>query len=218
MKLADLARVVAVVAACAAAAASASSSQNKQGDPSQYPGNTPPQPTQMDPMAALGLWKSTFGAVKIEPDNQNGGIQQGNVQGVWSYDRQGKQVLGVFYGSLRGNVLQFHWQEPPPAPNAAPIGGDGYIVFDPSGRQYSGRWWSDHHDRAGDWNGWRQGMAQNQPPPYQGYPQGQGGGYPPPQGQGGYPPPQGGEPNGYPPPQGQQQPAPPAQPGQPTYY
>ena len=93
-----------------------------------------------------------------------------------------------------------------------------HIVFDPSGRQYSGRWWSDHHDRAGDWNGWRQGMAQNQPPPYQGYPQGQGGGYPPPQGQGGYPPPQGGEPNGYPPPQGQQQPAPPAQPGQPTYY
>jgi hypothetical protein len=184
MKLADLARALAVAAAVVAAAASATSTQNNAAQQSGYPGNDPPQPSQMDPSRAIGLWKSTFGAVKIEADAQNGGMQTGNVQGAWVYDRRGEQVVGVFYGSLRGNVLQFHWQEP----GNPPLVGEGFLVFDPSGRQYSGRWWSESHDRTGDWNGWRQGMEPNQQqqqPQWQGQQQQQG--YPQQQGQQGYP-------------------------------
>jgi hypothetical protein len=33
-------------------------------------------------------------------------------------------------------------------------------VFDPQGRQYNGRWWSDRKDRVGDWNGWRKPQSQ----------------------------------------------------------
>ena len=107
----------------------------------------------MDPGQALGLWRSTFGAVKIEADSSKGGLQTGAVQGVWVYQRQGQEVVGYFAGNLRGNVLQFRWQEP----NNPPLTGEGYLVFDAGGRQYSGRWWSDRRDRVGDWNGWRQG-------------------------------------------------------------
>ena len=71
------------------------------------------------------------------------------------YQRQGQEVVGYFSGNLRGNVLQFRWQEP----NNPPLTGEGYLVFDPQGRQYSGRWWSDKRDRVGDWNGWRQAVA-----------------------------------------------------------
>jgi hypothetical protein len=184
----------------------------------------------MEPSRALGLWRSTFGAVKIEADNSKGGLQMGAVQGVWVYQRQGQEVVGYFSGNLRGNVLQFRWQEP----NNPPLTGEGWLRFDPNGNQYSGRWWSDHKDRVGDWNGSRQQSAQGgygqdpngyanpgegqQPYPPQGgqYPP-QGGQYPP---QGGQYPPQGGQypPQGgqYPPqggqypPQGQQpQPYPP---------
>jgi hypothetical protein len=109
----------------------------------------------MDPGQALGLWRSTFGAVKIEADNSKGGLQVGAVQGVWVYQRQGQEVIGYFAGNLRGNVLQFRWQEP----NNPPLTGEGYLVFDVGGRQYSGRWWSDRRDRVGDWNGWRQSSA-----------------------------------------------------------
>lgn len=105
----------------------------------------------MEPAAALGLWRSTFGAVKIEADNSKGGLQTGAVQGVWVYQRQGQEVVGYFSGNLRGNVLQFRWQEPA----NPPLTGEGYLVFDTQGRQYSGRWWSDRRDRVGDWNGWR---------------------------------------------------------------
>jgi hypothetical protein len=118
--------------------------------------NQPPPPQQMDATAALGLWRSTFGAVKIEADNSKGGLQSGAVQGVWVYQRQGQEVVGYFAGSLRGNVLDFRWQEP----NNPPLTGAGFLVFDPQGRQYSGRWWSDRRDRVGDWNGWRQAPAQ----------------------------------------------------------
>jgi hypothetical protein len=124
----------------------------------------------MEPAAALGLWRSTFGAVKIEADNSKGGLQTGAVQGVWIYQRQGQEVIGYFSGNLRGNVLQFRWQEP----NNPPLTGEGYLVFDTQGRQYSGRWWSDRRDRVGDWNGWRNGTQRAGDPngaaaPYGGY-------------------------------------------------
>jgi hypothetical protein len=106
----------------------------------------------MDASQALGLWRSTFGAVKIEPDNSKGGLDSGSLQGIWVYQRQGQEVVGYFAGSLRGNVLQFRWQEP----SDPPLTGEGFLVFDVQGRQYSGRWWSDRRDRVGDWNGWRQ--------------------------------------------------------------
>lgn len=157
MTLANLARVVAVLAACAAAVGSATSSSNHQNPPpSEAPQaqqmGTPPPPQQMDPGQTLGLWRSTFGAVKIEADSSKGGLQAGALQGVWVYQRQGQEVVGYFAGQLRGNVLQFRWQEP----NTPPLTGEGYLVFDTQGRQYNGRWWSDRRDRVGDWNGWRQ--------------------------------------------------------------
>jgi hypothetical protein len=85
------------------------------------------------------------------------------------YQRQGQDVVGYFAGNLRGNVLQFRWQEP--GEPTHPLTGEGFLVFDPQGRQYSGRWWSDHRDRVGDWNGWRPPTArgsQSAPGPGQG--------------------------------------------------
>lgn len=185
MTLANLARVAAVLAACAAAAGSATSSSNTQNQPVASgpqggPAGGPPPPQQMDPSRALGLWRSTFGAVKIEADHSKGGLPAGSVQGVWVYQRQNQEVIGYFAGNLRGNVLQFRWQEP----NNPPLTGEGYLVFDPQGRQYNGRWWSDRQDRVGDWNGWRQSGA----PEGRAHRDGDhGGAYPP--NQGGYPPP-----------------------------
>jgi hypothetical protein len=161
MTLGNVARIAAVLAACAAALGSATSRSNNQSaqppPPQQEAGaspvGSPPQAQQMDPNMALGLWRSTFGAVKIEPDSSKGGLSSGAVQGVWIYQRQGQEVIGYFAGQLRGNVLQFRWQEP----NTPPLTGEGYLVFDVQGRQYGGRWWSDRRDRVGDWNGWRQG-------------------------------------------------------------
>lgn len=181
MSLGNVARVAVVLGAVVAAAGSATSSsnQNPGGQPSQAAQNQAPPPQQMEPTAALGLWRSTFGAVKIEADNSKGGLQSGAVQGIWVYQRQGQEVVGYFAGNLRGNVLQFRWQEP----NDPPLTGEGYLVFDPQGRQYSGRWWSDRRDRVGDWNGWRQGPAtqsyspQQPPQPYGGQPQPYGGQY-----------------------------------------
>jgi hypothetical protein len=156
MNLGNLARVVTVAAACLAAVGSATSNSNPSAVTPQ-PNNSPPPPQEMDAARALGLWRSTFGAVKIEADNSRGGIQVGAIQGIWMYQRQGQEVIGYFSGNLRGNVLQFRWNEP----NNPPLTGEGYLVFDQQGRQYSGRWWSDKRDRVGDWNGWRQ--ASNQP-------------------------------------------------------
>src|SRR5262249_12511896 len=164
MSVGNLARVVAVLAACLAAAGSATSTSNSsQSQSPATPGpdgqNNPPPPQAMDGARALGLWRSTFGAVKIEADNSQGGLTAGNLHGVWVYQRQGQEVIGYFAGNLRGNVLQFRWQEP----NNPPLTGEGYLVFDVQGRQYAGRWWSDKHDRVGDWSGWRQAT----PPPRQ---------------------------------------------------
>ena len=203
----NLARVLAVLTAVVAAAASATSNQNSNQPPGprEPQGGGPPPAQPMDPSRALGVWRSTFGAVKIEADPSKGGLPAGAVQGVWVYQRQGQEVIGYFAGNLRGNILQFQWQEP----NNPPLIGEGFLVFDPQGRQYSGRWWSERRDRVGDWNGWRQQGSQgpyappapptnDQPDPY-GAPYG---------GQ-----PYGGAGGGFPPP-----PAPPAPPTQPTYY
>lgn len=163
MNLGNIARVVTVAAACLAAIGSASSNSNA---PAMQPqaNMSPPPPQQMEPARALGLWRSTFGAVKIEADNSKGGIAAGAVHGVWVYQRRGQEVIGYFAGTLRGNVLDFRWQEP----NDPPLTGAGYLVFEQSGRQYSGRWWSDKRDRVGDWNGWRQATSQAEPT-YAGY-------------------------------------------------
>jgi hypothetical protein len=212
MTLGNVARVVAVLAACIAAVGSASSSSNQPApQPQGQVGGAPP-PQQMEPGRALGLWRSTFGAVKIEADNSKGGLESGAVQGVWVYQRQGQEVVGYFSGSLRGNVLQFRWQEP----NNPPLTGEGYLVFDLQGRQYSGRWWSDRRDRVGDWNGWRQAAQGGETDGNQGYADPYRG---PDQvnGQGQY----GGQSYGYAPQpprrSGPAQPAPP-QPAPPTYY
>jgi hypothetical protein len=163
MSPSNLARVLSVAAAVIVAAGSASSGSNNNdqnasmmpqyGQPPQGGGAPPPQ--QMEAGRALGLWRSTFGAVKIEADNRNGGIQVGALQGVWVYQRQGQEVIGYFSGNLRGNVLQFRWNEPG-ANGQPPLNGEGWLQFGSDGRQYSGRWWTDRRDRVGDWNGWRQ--------------------------------------------------------------
>ena len=162
MNLGNIARVVTVAAACLAAAGSATSNSNNPPAQPQSANMSPPPPQEMEAARALGLWRSTFGAVKIEADNARGGIGAGAVQGIWVYQRRGQEVIGYFSGTLRGNVLDFRWQEPG-GPDAPPLVGAGYLVFEQSGRQYSGRWWSDKRDRVGDWNGWRQANAPQQP-------------------------------------------------------
>jgi hypothetical protein len=165
---ADLARLALVLAAAVAAAASAGSNQNQAG--AQVSSAPPPQ--AMDPAMAMGLWKSSFGAVKIEYDPQ---APQGGVQGVWLYDRGGTEVIGMFLGTLRGNVLEFTWQEP--GATGGTLDGAGYLVFDPYGQKFSGKWWTTSRDRMGEWTGWRQEAA-GQANPYQ--PAGDDGYQPPP--------------------------------------
>jgi len=162
-----------LVAMCAAAAASAGSSNKPPPDP-QYGAAPPPQ--QMEASRAFGLWKSSFGAVKIEEDLSKGAAGSGFVQGIWVYQRAGQDVVGYFGGSLRGNVLEFAWQEPS---TPAPLVGQGYLVFDPSGQRFAGRWWTTSRDRTGEWNGWRQEGQPAQPgnDPYGGGTNPYGGGY-----------------------------------------
>lgn len=167
MSAGNVVRVALVLAAGLAAAGSATSSSNNPPPPQAPRGGgapqnvgQPPPPQQMEASAALGLWQTNFGAVKIEADNSKGGLPAGAVQGVWVYQRQGAEVIGYFAGNLRGNVLQFRWQEP----NNPPLTGEGFLVFDPQGRQYNGRWWSDRRDRVGDWNGWRKAQTANRDP------------------------------------------------------
>ena len=118
----------------------------------------------MDEPRALGLWKSSFGAVKIEEDLKNGTPGGGTLQGVWMYQRNGADVIGYFTGKLAGNVLSFTWNEPS---TGAPLEGSGYIVFDQAGQRFAGRWWTTSKDRVGEWSGWRQGM--DKPAPQNGY-------------------------------------------------
>lgn len=147
MLLRNVARVALIGAALIAAAASASSKQ--QTPPPGGPAAPASQP--MDPSQALGLWKTNFGAVKIET-NAAGGA--GAIHGVWVYNNsEGQEVIGYFGGTLSGNVLQFTWQEP--GENGAPLVGAGYLVFDAYGQKFDGQWWTNARDRTGEWSGAR---------------------------------------------------------------
>jgi len=147
----QLGRLAFVAAASVAALASAGSgSRNPQPAVGNY-NTTPPPPQAMDPALALGLWKSSFGAVKLEQDGRGGPEV---VHGVWVYDRNGTEVIGYFGGALRGNVLDFTWQEP--GVDGTTLAGAGYLVFDPYGQRFTGRWWTQARDRVGEWTGWRQ--------------------------------------------------------------
>jgi hypothetical protein len=163
--VATAARLGTVLAALLAAAASAGS---RSEAPPAVGGNVAPAPSQaMEPRNALGLWRSSFGAVKIEEDLSRGQPGSGAVMGVWVYDRDGQEVIGYFAGNMRGNVLDFTWQEPAVP---APLQGAGYLLFDAGGTRFSGRWWTGSRDRSGDWTGWRQEAAtqpqpQDQAPP-----------------------------------------------------
>jgi hypothetical protein len=160
--LGTVARLIAVAGAVAALAASGSSSANRPPPAPPDPYGPPPS-RPMEEQRALGLWKSSFGPVKIERDASSGG----QLMGAWVYDRAGQEVVGTFGGPLTGNVLHFRWQEP-----ARPrdLVGEGYLVFDPNGDSFTGRWWTETRDRGGDWNGWRadtagEGDAPPGPPP-----------------------------------------------------
>jgi hypothetical protein len=181
----------AVAGAAAALAASGSSTSNRPPPPAPQ-ADAPPRSQPMDPQRAVGLWKTSFGPVKIERDVESGPDQ---LMGIWVYDRQGREVVGYFGGPISGNVMQFRWQEP-----ARPrdLVGEGYLVFDPQGQSFSGRWWTTSRDRGGDWQGWRHD-GRGQPP---------GPGYGPPPDQG---PPDRGPPDRGPPDRGpaEQAPGPP---------
>lgn len=148
--LPGFARMILVAATVVVLAASASS---KSSAPPPIVGAwnaAPPTSQPMNDSAAAGLWKTTFGAVKIEGD----GV--GRVHGAWVYDRNGQQVVGYFGGALDGNVLRLTWREPAqPQPGEVQLGGEGWLVFDPAGASFSGRWWTSSRDRQGDWSGTR---------------------------------------------------------------
>ncbi len=147
-------RTLLLAAATAALAASASSRSSPPPQPAGAWNSQPPQSQQMDPRVSHGLWKSTFGAVKIEEESP------ARVHGAWTYDRQGQQVVGYVAGSLDGNVLRLTWREPAaPVPGAPVLEGEGWLVFDPTGARFTGRWWTNSRDRQGDWSGWRGGQA-----------------------------------------------------------
>jgi len=163
MKVVNAGRVLLVLVAACAAAASASSKKDP-ANTAQPGGSGAPQPSAMDPTQAMGLWKSSFGAVRIENDNRGA---MGAVHGVWIYDRNGQEVVGYFAGPLNGNVLEFTWQEPGDA--GMSLDGAGYIVFDPYGQRFTGKWWTNARDRQGEWTGWRPTPTTNttaaEPPP-----------------------------------------------------
>jgi hypothetical protein len=203
-RLATASRLGAIAAVALFSLASAGNQNNRRGHSQQY---TPPAPRAMAPQSALGLWRTSFGPVKIQSDPSKG---PGYIMGVWVYQRGGQEVIGYFQGALRGNVLQFTWQEPA---QPAALTGQGYLVFDVSGTRFNGKWWTTRKDRQGDWNGWRADNAQpagpdprGTPPPAQPPEQ------PNPYGNGGY----GGSTYGNPPPSAPPPPAPRSQPPVPS--
>lgn len=109
----------------------------------------PPPSEAMMPSEAMGMWQSSFGAVKIEPDTTG---SNGRLMGVWLYERTGQEVVGFFAGELRGNVFEFSWHEPSQPED---LTGAGYLVFDPAVGRFTGKWWSHDQSRGGAWNGWR---------------------------------------------------------------
>lgn len=141
--------------ACAACAAS----QSAQPDTARLPPPaTPPEPLAMEPGRALGLWQSSFGAVKIEADTYQ---PDGRLMGVWLYDRAGQEVIGFFRGPLRGNVFEFTWHEPSQPQDLV---GAGFLVFEPDGSRFTGTWWTRDQSRTGDWSGWRPGSVHGAQP------------------------------------------------------
>jgi len=154
------ARLTLAALATLALAASASSRSTSQPPPSVGAWNAaPPAAQPMDARSSQGLWKTTFGAVKIEED------APGSVHGVWVYDRSGQQVVGYFGGQLDGNVLRLTWREPAqPVAGEVQLSGEGWLVFDPAGSRFSGRWWTASRDRQGDWSGWRGAPSPAGPP------------------------------------------------------
>jgi len=131
------------------AAGSAATNNNvpQGGAPAGDSGPPPARP--MDPVMAVGVYKTNFGPVKIELDEYGSGLSNG-VHGVWVYDREGLEVLGYFYGDMDGNILRFSWEE---RPSPAPLTGQGYLVFEQDGRSFYGKWWTQARDRVGDWSG-----------------------------------------------------------------
>lgn len=154
-------RLTAIASAVVLSAASAQQRTDPNTPYSPASSGEAPPPRAMAPAAATGLWKTTFGPVKIELDNANAG----QVRGIWYYKRGTEEVIGDFGGQLRGNVLQFQWREPAQPQN---LTGSGYLVFDPRGQRFHGKWWTESRDRSGTWTGWRAGRgAGNTPPPAQ---------------------------------------------------
>ena len=146
--------LILLIAALAFSLASAGNNkQSRSGDgvPPVYGGgnNAPVQTQPMAETQAYGLWKSSFGAVKLEANP----ARPGTVRGVWIYERNGQEVVGYFAGGLSGNTLSFSWEEP--TSTGAALGGGGYLVFDPSGQSFQGKWWTTNRDRGGNWSGWR---------------------------------------------------------------
>jgi len=113
----------------------------------------------MDPVAATGLWQSSFGSVKIELDSNRG---YGALMGVWRYELDGQAIIGFFSGVAQGNVLRFAWKEPA---EPSPLVGHGELVFSVDGQSFTGKWWTDQRDRSGEWKGWRAAAMPSAPPP-----------------------------------------------------
>lgn len=152
---------LALAALAAATLVASSRSQSQTAQPQPQPGAwnaAPPPTTAMAPSAATGLWKTTFGAVKIEEDGSGG------LHGAWIYQRNGQEVVGYFGGPLDGNVVRFSWREPAQAqPGEAQLAGEGWLSFEPNAGRFSGRWWTYNRDRQGDWTGQRGAGAPAQP-------------------------------------------------------
>lgn len=148
-RLSDVLRIALIGTGLVFAAASSGSSQSASSTtPAAEFGS--PAPRAMQPDRAIGLWKTSFGPVKIEIDPEAGGPN--GVQGAWRYMQGRREVIGVFWGSLRGNVLDFEWHEPG---DDTELRGQGYLVFDVTGERFNGKWWTTRRDKSGDWNGWR---------------------------------------------------------------
>jgi hypothetical protein len=155
---------VAVLAAALLVSAASGGSQNHYAPPGpvgagQY---TPPPSEPMDASRAVGLFRSSFGPVRIEVDADQG---LPAMHGVWVYDREQQEVVGYFAGRINGNVLEFDWQEPA---QPEPLRGSGFLVFHSDGTGFYGKWWTTARDRSGDWTGQRFEPGQQdgaEPPP-----------------------------------------------------
>src|SRR5262245_1347638 len=89
----SLASLAAPLAACVESAPQPTYGGGQGGGGGTYQA---PPPQQMAEPQALGLWKSNFGAVKIEEDLRTGTPGGGVLHGVWMYNRNGQDVIGYF--------------------------------------------------------------------------------------------------------------------------